>query len=123
MNSPKTITSDVPAEYSTVVIDGVETPKVTYNQLSVTVRAADGIAGMRRQRVLYEQSRVEDSDQDSRLLRVMVYPDLIACSDSSLSFVEFAALPDEFIEKWKSACYELNPHWLDAGVGEKKVTT
>lgn len=96
---------------------------VTVGNNSVTVRAADGIAGMRRHRIRYEQSRIEDKDPDSRLLRLTTYPDMVACAEGDvMPFALFAALPDAFLSQWESACYELNPHWLDAGAGEKKVT-
>lgn len=102
----------------------MNSPKVvTVGEHTVTVRPADGIAGMRRHRIRYEQSQIKDDDPDSRLLRLTTYPDMVACADEVVPFALFAALPDAFLSQWEAACYELNPHWLDAGVGEKKATT
>lgn len=101
MNSPKTIS-----------LDG----------LTVTVSPANGVMGMRRHRIRYEQSKIEDPDQDSRLLRLTSYPDMSACADRVIPFDEFAALPDAFLSQWEAATYELNPHWSDVGAGEKKAT-
>jgi len=102
MNSPKTIS------------DGT---------ITVTVHSANGIMGMRRHRLRYEQSKIEDTDQDSRLLRLTSYPDLVACTTLPMEFDEFAALPDAFLLEWEAAARELNPHWFDVGAGEKKATT
>jgi hypothetical protein len=102
----------------------MNSPKVIeVDGLCVTVSPANGIMGMRRHRVRYEQSRIEDNDPDSRLLRLTTYPDMIACADIQPDFATFAAMPDVFLAQWEAACYELNPHWLDVGAGEKKATT
>jgi hypothetical protein len=96
---------------------------VSHGDLSVTVYPANGIMGMRRHRIRYEQSRIEDADPDSRLLRLTSYPDMVACADRVIPFAEFAALPDAFLVQWETATYQLNPHWSDVGAGEKKATT
>ncbi len=102
----------------------MKSPKtITVGENTVTVYPANGVMGMRRHRIRYEQNKIEDTDADSRLLRLVTYPDLVACADRVVTFEEFAALSDEFIAQWEDAVYELTPHWKDAGVGEKKVTT
>lgn len=95
---------------------------VTHGSLTVTLYPANGVMGMRRHRIRYEQSKIEDADQDSRLLRLTSYPDMVACADRVMAFDEFAALPDAFLAKWEAATYELNPHWSDVGPTEKKAT-
>lgn len=101
----------------------MNSPKViTVGENTVTVYPANGVMGMRRHRIRWEQSKIDDSDPDSRLLRLTSYPDMVACADRVIPFDEFAALPDAFLGQWEAACYELNPHWLDAGAGEKKAT-
>ena len=76
----------------------MNSPKVvTVGEHTVTVRPADGIAGMRRHRIRYEQSQIKDDDPDSRLLRLTTYPDMVACADQVMPFALFAALPDAFL--------------------------
>ena len=102
----------------------MNSPKViTVGENTVTVHEANGVMGMRRHRVRYEQSQVKDDDPDSRLLRLTSYPDMVACADRVIPFDEFAALPDAFLSQWEAATYELNPHWSDVGSSEKKATT
>jgi len=100
----------------------MNSPKVvTQDEHTVTVYPATGIMGMRRHRLRYEQSKIEDSDPDSRLLRLTSYPDLVACSDRVMPFDEFAAMPDAFLVEWEAAVQELNPHWFETV--EKKAMT
>ena len=102
----------------------MNSPKVvTVGENTVTVYPATGVMGMRRHRIRYEQSKIEDADQDSRLLRLTSYPDMVACADRVIPFDEFASLPDAFLAQWEAATYELNPHWSDVSGNEKKVTT
>jgi hypothetical protein len=117
----KTVTYDHPISESVEVVDGVETPKITYEHLSVTVSQANGIMGMRRHRLRYEQSLIVDTDPDSRRVRLGDYPEMVACADIQPDFDAFAAMPDAFLSKWEAAVKELNPHWY-ARATEKKVT-
>ena len=100
------------------------TKTVEEGDLKVTVSQANGVMGNKRRRLGYEQSQIEDTDQDSRITRIIDYPNLVACSDIRPDFDTFAAMPDAFLARWAEAVYELNPHWhWSAGASEKKATT
>lgn len=96
-------------------------------KIVVCVSTSTGVTEMRRHRIRYEQSKLEDSDPDSRLLRVSLYPDLVATAKVTLddkpvelSYEDFAQMDGAFLAKWENAVIELNPHW--AGAEEKKAT-
>lgn len=97
-------------------------------KITVVVRAANGLRGVRRHRLRYEQSLIDEPDHDLRLMRLLHYPDMTAAADVCindqpvhLTFEEFIALPDELFERWDEATADLNPHWYEKR--EKKVTT
>ena len=62
------------------------------------------------------------------VVRYHVFPTCAACStdltDSelgdispdSMTFEQFAQLPEQFVEKWVKAAFDLNPGWRDAEV-------
>jgi hypothetical protein len=96
-------------------------------KIVVCVSTSTGITEMRRHRIRFEQSKIEEPDRDRWLLRTGLYPDLIAAAKITiddkpveLAFDDFAELDGAFSTRWESAVFELNPHW--AGVEEKKAT-
>ena len=114
--------------------------KVTYSDERVTAEVeviqATVLDGMRRMSMQMEarEANKAESDQDRIILRVLVYPDLIAAAGSGSitvdneplpwppSFDDFIGLPEAFVSQWDRAVYELNPHWMpDAQDAEKKA--
>ena len=99
------------------------TKTVEDGDLKVTVSQANGVMGMRRHRLRYEQSLIADTDPDSRRLRLGDYPEMVACADVQPDFDTFAAMLDSFLAQWEAAVKELNPHWYARSAAlEKKVT-
>lgn len=87
----------------------------------VVVRATARI-GMARYILANKGFKENEAEPDEalKLLRVMVYPDLIAATTTvtgmkfPLEFEEFIELPEDFINQWADAVYEVNPHWKAA---------
>lgn len=111
---------------------------VEHQQYSVTVQEASGLMGMRRS-ILREHAFVADEvdpkklkpvddDEATHILRLISYPDYVACLTASqglpdpLTFEAFIQLPDQFLDLWGRAVYELNPHWLGIQVDQKKAS-
>ncbi|MCB0207708.1 MAG: hypothetical protein KDJ52_00170 [Anaerolineae bacterium] len=110
---------------------------ITYknNDLDIrlTVSSATVLAGMKRTRLRMtgdklEKERVErgeEHDLDRLILRVSIYPDLIAATTEAeglpwpLDFETFLTLPEPFWAMWEEVVYRLNPHWLPTE--EKKI--
>jgi hypothetical protein len=97
-------------------------------EIVVTVHTSTGVDEMRRHRVRYEQSQIDEADPDRRLLRLATYPDLISCAKIEVNgvvtvpdFEAFANFDGAFMNEWEAAVYRINPHW--SGTDEKKVTT
>jgi hypothetical protein len=87
--------------------------------ISVTVKEATVLLGMKRTRMRIVAGEIDETDIDLRILRLMTYPDLMAATieqsgfdEWPLSFEAFCALPDVFASQWEQAVYRLNPHWL-----------
>ena len=78
-----------------------------------------------------EAAKLEDTDE--KILRVYLYPDILAATtgvliykrngpkaedetilhDKMPTFAEFLELPEPLVAKWENAIYELNPHWAN----------
>ncbi len=76
-----------------------------------------------------EAAKLEDTDE--KILRVYLYPDIVAATtgvliyerngtadekvlhDKMMIFAEFLELPEPLAAKWENAIYELNPHWAN----------
>jgi hypothetical protein len=93
-----------------------------------TVRSTTGLDEMRRHRIQFEQSKIEDSDPDRKLLRQVAYPDVLSCVKFRINDVEavptleqYAEWPGVFTFELEHMIYTVNPHW--AGMPEKKATT
>jgi hypothetical protein len=120
----------------------MQTKTVTYEhnglKASVTVSEATTLIGMRRTRMQVEARQQEEidgqygtMDQDVRMLRRIIYPDLIAPVTAIdvngvvtvPSFDEFVELPEAFTAQWEQAVYELNKHWLPEKRDDPKAPT
>lgn len=103
----------------------------------VTVSEATALAGMRHTLMISEaltfiRERRPEADRDKPvgftalgddemalfMLRQYAWPDCMAVAIESngfnhqtLTFEEFAQLPEVFVAKWQKAARELNPHW------------
>lgn len=97
-----------------------KTETVTHKkQLWVTVSEATVAIGIKRQNLLRQARAEAPASFDEQLLRLLVYPDLIAATvdargfdDWPISFDDYLALPEQFAYEWERAVYALNPHWI-----------
>lgn len=113
----------------------MRTEVVTYQDddlvVELTVSQATILIGLTRTRLKVEQSKVEEDNPDRRILRMVTYADLMACTVEAqgfdtwpISFDEFAELPEQLAIVWEDIVYRLNPHWLPgANAPEKKAPT
>jgi len=88
-------------------------------RLYVTVGEATVETGIRRQQLAREARGDAPDDFERQLLRLLVYPDLIAAvvdqhgfEQWPISFDEYLNLPEQFAADWEQAVYRLNPHWV-----------
>ncbi len=109
----------------------------------LVLQAATVLSGMRRailaERVSEQLAKIDMEKQIGAVATLLVgrftYPDLIAAvvesegmDVDSLSLDEFLNLPQEFVDNWLVAVYDLCPHWspkqaaatVDAAEAEKK---
>lgn len=84
----------------------------------LTISEANVLIGMKRARLKVEGDRARDTDPDRLILRLLVYPDLVApviehegFAEWPISFEDFLALPEQVVIPWEDAVYRLNPHW------------
>ena len=106
---------------------------------AITVREARLVDGMERGRLIgqaFEQPRPNDLQQT---VQVVIWPNLVAGTLSAeiaqngqaLKWPDFETLlelPEQLVQQWLEAVYELNPHWSpaetadsnDAASAEKK---
>ncbi len=99
-------------------------------QVKITVKRANGYAGMKRSMLTYEavqkNEQNEETDPVIAILRTMTYPDLIAATVTAegvpwpMRFEEFMELPDDLISVWEEATYAVNPHWNPPGAADEK---
>jgi len=108
----------------------MRTKIVTYQDdnlaVELTVTEATVLVGMRRTRLKLQGDAIEKEDvgkgtydSDRHLLRVTIYPDLVAATIDAhglpswpLAFEDFLNLPEALWVQWEDAVYDLNPHWL-----------
>lgn len=110
------------------------TETITYkdDNLDVTlvVSSATVLVGMKRTRLKMAGAELEkvpgdDKDKDKKspdldryILRVSIYPDLVAATTEAeglpwpLDFEDFLTLPEQLWAAWERAVYRLNPHWI-----------
>lgn len=94
----------------------------------LTVQAATTLIGARRGRLIAQGQQSGETDPDRLLLLLYSYPDLLApttgtingASVAGLTFDAFLALPEQLVDAWGRAVYELNGHWLPEVVDEAK---
>lgn len=106
----------------------METEVIEFGDYKLTISEATVLVGMRRVRLRVEGDKAGDTDSDMRILRMLVYPDLIApvVEQSGFEvwpvpFEDFLNLPEEIAIKWEDAVYKLNPHWqLSSSEPEEK---
>lgn len=96
-------------------------------QARIEVGEATVLMGARRSRLRFEADG--ENDPDRKLVRLFVYPDLIAAAkainvsgiDGVPTFDQFLQLPEALVAQWESATFDLNPHWLPSEPDEKKA--
>ncbi len=88
-------------------------------RLYVTVGEATVQTGIRRQQLAREARANAPADFEHQLLRLLVYPDLIAATVDTagfdswpIPFDDYLQLPEQFAYDWEQAVYSLNPHWV-----------
>lgn len=88
-------------------------------RLYVTVSEATVQIGIRRQQLALDARQNPPANIDHQLLRLLVYPDLIAAVVDNhgfdhwpITFDEYLELPEQFAYEWEQAVYRLNPHWI-----------
>jgi hypothetical protein len=89
------------------------------SEVAITVVRATARIGMARYILANKGFKENEAEPDEalKLLRVMVYPDLVAATTEvtgmkyPLEFEEFIELPEDLINQWADAVYEVNPHW------------
>lgn len=91
----------------------------------IVVTAATVLQGAKRTRLRFEGDG--EKDPDRRLVRLFVYPDLIASARSieisgieALDFDQFLQLPEDLVRQWEDATFTLNPHWLPPSETDEK---
>ncbi len=92
----------------------------------VVVSEANVLQGMKRSRLKFEAGEI--ADPDMRILRLLVYPELIAAArsvtingiEAAPSFDDFVQLPEAFVKQWEDAAFECNPHWLPPDEDDEK---
>lgn len=97
----------------------IRSKTVTWGDIQVVVREAMALDEARRMRLQGEV--FSETDDDHRAARWM-YADCVAAADNPMSFAEWLELPGAFVDAWRTAVMELNPHWfgLQSPEEEKK---
>lgn len=89
------------------------------SQVEITVTRATAKIGVMRYLLVGQaiEANKKDEDEANRILHLTLFPDLTAATVATqglkmpLTFEEFIELPEEFVNQWSDAVYELNPHW------------
>ena len=100
---------------------------VEWGEVRLVVQEADGLMGMRRQMMRQRAfapdpkkkggMQLADEDEAVATLRLVVFPDYVACLVESqglpdpLTFEAFVGLPEELLNAWGMAVYQVNPAW------------
>ncbi len=93
-------------------------------EAEIDVRRATLLDSMRRTRLIETGKAMNEADLDRWMLRVLIYPDLCACTSGQVQFAgaagptvwpvdfeTFVQLPDDLGLKLQAAVYQVNPHW------------
>lgn len=108
----------------------MKTKIVTFDDGETTARVevseATVLQGAKRSRLRFEGDG--EREQDRRIVRLFLYPDLIAAARTveingvlaEPDFESFLRLPEQLVTQWETATFTLNPHWLPAEPSEKK---
>jgi hypothetical protein len=95
-------------------------------EISITVQRATARIGVKR--FLLGSQAVKDNetepDEALRILRLIVFPNVVSATVEidgmeMPTFDQFADLPEELVEAWSQAVYDVNPQWK-APEGEPK---
>lgn len=101
----------------------------------ITVRKASVLDGMRRGQLIEQAIQQPDEDPLRQTARIVIYPEIISATLTAdiykdgvelpwpLPFDELIALPEDLVNPWLEAVYELNPAWSEQFTPEKKVST
>lgn len=103
-----------------------ETKDITYSSGSIkaeiTVKRGNVLDGLRRGQAMFEAS--EETDNMAWYARYWIYSTLVGATKaitvrvgnkkhtSVPEFKEFLTWPNDLVETWLAAAYELNPAWL-----------
>lgn len=91
-------------------------------QLMLEVCQANYFQGIVRTLTIEKETQAisgrPDVSQAEIVIRMMIYPSLIAAVKSHegfeswpVSYQEFAMLPENFVVEWEQATFDLNPNW------------
>ena len=109
----------------------IETRTFEFNsgdeKVALVISRASRRMGMARSILIYEaiQANRDEKDQVLAVTRRTDYPDCIACTVEAtgipwpITVEQFLELPDDLVEFWGQAVYEMNPHWSPLYQGEK----
>jgi hypothetical protein len=108
---------------------------VECDDIKLIIVEANGKMGMRRSVLRYNSKPEEYESEETKVLRVITYPDLVSSvlsgsgtigvydendsdteivvdfSKMPIPFPLFCMLPDRLLAAWEEACYQMNPHW------------
>jgi hypothetical protein len=102
----------------------------TVGEVTITVREATALDGMRRQIMRGNAIKAADTDESVAIMRLIAFPDLTCCLVQNLSsglpepltFEAFCDLPVGLVDEWNAAAYMLNPQFLGIEPDPKKVS-
>jgi hypothetical protein len=102
----------------------------TVGEVTITVREATALDGMRRQIMRGNAIKAADTDEAVAIMRLIAFPDLTCCLVQNLSnglpepltFEAFCDLPNGLVDEWNAAAYTLNPQFLGIEPDPKKVS-
>lgn len=100
----------------------------TVGEVTITVREATALDGMRRQILRGNAIKAADTDEALAIMRLIAFPDLTCCLVESsglpepLTFEAFCDLPNVLVDEWNAAVYTLNPSFLGIQPDPKKAS-
>jgi len=106
----------------------MKTITVEGDGVTVTVSTATVEMGLNRAK-MRKAVNSEEIPSDLRLFYSVSFIDITAATIAiqgasfPISFEKVLALPDEFVERWEKAVYDLNPHWLPVHGNEEDTDT
>jgi hypothetical protein len=99
----------------------------------LTIERATARMGVARFQMMLagDEANKTETDEALKPLRLITYPDCITATVKAegipwpLSFADFADLPEQVVNQWIEAVYQVNPQWravLDESAEKKDAT-